>query len=61
MDEFLYLLRLNILKKVGESGDRKSKSKRWPNSLVSSTFNIPNYHLRSFYEVMNETKQIVQF
>jgi hypothetical protein len=59
-DEFLHLLRLNILRKAAE-GERKGRSKRWPNSLVSPAVAIPNYELRCFYEVMSETKQIVQF
>ncbi len=62
-DEFLNLLRLNILKiviKKGETDKKASKPKKWANSLISNGIYIPNYQLYSFYEVINETKQIIQ-
>jgi len=49
-DDFMYYLRLNILKRVIQLGrNRKPKGKKWPNSLVSSTISIPNYELYHFY------------
>jgi len=52
MDEFLRLLRLNILKRVAE-GEPKPKAKRWPNTLISSAVSFPNYPLYHFYQAMN--------
>lgn len=62
-DDFLALLRLNILKRIialDKKDKKAAKHKRWPNSLSSSSVMIPNYKLHYFYEVMNETKQIIQ-
>lgn len=62
-DDFLVLLRLNILKRIialDKKDKKTSKAKRWPNSLNSTSVQIPNYKLHHFYEVMNETKQIIQ-
>jgi hypothetical protein len=60
-DDFLAMLRLNILKRVVDLGKKEGKKgRRWSNALVSSSVPIPNYKLHYFYEAMNETKQIVQ-
>lgn len=61
-DDFLGQLRLNILKRVIELDKKENgkKGRRWGSALVSSSLPIPNYKLHYFYEVMNETKQIVQ-
>lgn len=62
-DDFLVLLRLNILKRIialDKKDKKATKAKRWANSLNSTSVLIPNYKLHHFYEVMNETKQIIQ-
>lgn len=61
-DDFLAQLRLNLLRRVVEAGRREEgrKARPWGTALTCTSVPVPNYRLHAFFEVMNETKQIIQ-